>query len=47
MKKIIATLNTDDIFSFLKGSIRSTTAKTWGFDFFVVSGNYVAVPKLG
>ncbi|MGB1243532.1 MAG: hypothetical protein ACPG49_13475, partial [Chitinophagales bacterium] len=45
-ERITATLNDGDIFTFPKGSVRSVTAKGYGFAHFVVGGDYPDAPKL-
>lgn len=46
-ERITATLNDGDMFTFPKGSTRSITAKTYGFAYFVVGGDYPEAPKSG
>lgn len=43
---ISETLKDGDIFTFPKSSIRSITAKTYGFAYFVVGGDYPEAPKI-
>lgn len=45
-ERITATLKDGDIFTFPKGSVRSVTAKGYGFAHFVVGGDYPDAPKL-
>ncbi|MGK0363272.1 MAG: quercetin dioxygenase-like cupin family protein [Saprospiraceae bacterium] len=45
-ERLTATLNMGDIFTFPKGSVRSITAKTYGFAYFVVGEDYPTAPVL-
>lgn len=44
--RISKTLKSGDIFTFPKGSVRSITAQTYGFAYFVVGGDYPKAPTL-
>ncbi|MEM0994212.1 MAG: cupin domain-containing protein [Bacteroidota bacterium] len=45
-ERISKTLRAGDIFTFPKSSIRSVTAKTYGFAYFIVGGDYPNAPIL-
>ncbi|MEM6317532.1 MAG: hypothetical protein AAF960_07665 [Bacteroidota bacterium] len=45
-ERITATLNSGDMFTFPKGSIRSITAKNYGFAYFIVGSDYPSAPRV-
>jgi len=45
-ERLVATLKNGDLFTFPKGSVRSITAKDYGFAYLIVGGDYPTPPTL-